>query len=60
MWYARNCEKWTICEHVNMAMVSYIVNIGQGYLWLEEFLATMNTPNMSNYIKIFITVFLDT
>lgn len=32
---------------VNMAMVSSIVNIGQGYSQLEEFSATMNMPNMS-------------
>lgn len=34
--------------NVNMAMVSSIVNIGQGYSQLEEFSATMNMPNMSN------------
>jgi len=34
--------------NVNMAIVSSIVNTGQGYSQLEEFSATMNMPNMSN------------
>lgn len=34
--------------NVNMAMVSSVVNTGQGYSQLEKFSATMNMPNMSN------------
>jgi len=34
--------------NINMAIVSSIVNIGQGYSQLEELTATLNMPNMSN------------
>lgn len=34
--------------NINMAIVSSIVNTGQGYSQLEEYSATMNMPNMSN------------
>jgi len=34
--------------NINMAMVSSIVNISQGYSQLEEFTVTLNMPNMSN------------
>lgn len=34
--------------NVNMAIVSSIINIGQGYTRLEELAATINMPIMSN------------
>jgi len=34
--------------NINMAVVSAVVNIGQGYTQLEEFAATLNMPMMSN------------
>ncbi|KAL5238353.1 hypothetical protein ACI65C_005763 [Semiaphis heraclei] len=34
--------------NINMAVVSAVVNTGQGYTQLEEFAATLNMPMMSN------------
>lgn len=34
--------------NINMAVVSAVVNTGQGYIQLEEFAATLNMPMMSN------------
>lgn len=44
---------------INMAVVSAIVNTGQGYTQLEEFAATLNMPMMSNrkYQEVHTSVF---
>jgi len=42
-----------------MAMVSSMVNTGQGYSQLKDFSATLNMPNMSNklYQDLHINIF---
>lgn len=45
--------------NINMAIVSAVVNTGQGYTQLEEFSATLNMPIMSNrmYQEVHTSVF---
>lgn len=45
--------------NINMAIVSAVVNTGQGYTQLEEFSATLNMPIMSNrkYQELHTTIF---